>query len=1299
MARVFVSHSGKDAALADAVHRWLVDDGHEAFLDRDLYDGIRVGEQWERRLHERLRWADAMVCVLTSTYVASVWCTAELAVARSRGSRVLPVRAEAAVDHPLVKSLQHVDMIRDAAVARAKLAEALLRLDAAGGSGWPDDRSPFPGLRALDTDEHLVFFGRSHEVDQLATVLRSPAEQVEHAVLLVVGPSGCGKSSLVRAGLLPVMAADEDWWTLAAIRPSRQPLAALARELAASAHQLRLSWTVTDVRRRLDQGDLTGMVDDLLLAVPGRRRRHLLMVVDQFEELLTQTGTEERTRFVQLLQCGLAGPMQVVATLRPEFLDQLLSSPDLAGLPTRTQTLRPLRPEALHAVIEGPADRAGITVDHHLVTRLVADTGSGEALPLLAYTLAQLADGVTRGGRLSAALYEKLGEVGGVLAGQADAALAEAVAAGGRDRNRVIRELLRLVTVDELGRPTRWRIRRNELPDQVLTELQPFIDRRLLVTDTEHDHVVLGVAHEAFLSAWPPLSEAITAAASALRARRRVEQAAAEWAEHGHAPTRLWERGQLAAALADTGARLRPAHAGRSTTRIEQDPEPSRRWPSRHRTVAAQRVELSAQAWDFLRASSRRARRRVRGAFAALIAALTAISVVAVIAVDRAQEAARQRDIAVSRQLAANATNVLAANPSLSLALAMHAYTTAPTAQAEEILRRATAESREIATLGHGPGSVYSARLSADGQSAVSTGADGTLRIWDVPAKRMTDTIPGHDGIVTSVRMSPDGRQLASSGADGTVALISIPDHQRQVVTRTVAGGYATSVDFAPDGRLLAASLSDGTVRMIDAVTGRETATLQIGPDTVTRVSFSPDGSAIVTAGADGTAQVWDVAAGTRRVILRGHAGPVTAAVFHPSGTQVFTSGADGTVRTWDVATGALARTMEVDEQALYAVAVSPDGRRIATAGEEGLVRIWATAGVELAAMPGHLGAVFDVSFDAIGHRVISSGKDGTARIWDPGTDDAVRLATTWAAYSPDGRRIVVGGADGHVRVLSADDLAPQLDLTGHVGRCWPLFSPDGKSIASAGEDGTVRVWNALDGSEIAVLRPHRASVWSAAFDLSSDWVLSSADDGTIVKSSLDGRSAEELPAQAGAVNVALLSPDGSTVASAGTEGTIQLWSPGRQLRRLRGHDGAVGALAFNRNGSLLASAGADGTVRVWRLRDGAPVAVLRGHEGPARGVDFAADGRLTSVGDDGTLRVWDVAASQLLVTLPVHAGPATTVDVSPDGQARVTVSEEDQVLKRTTCQVCGSIEDVLELARQHGVRQLTPEEKQRYVS
>src|SRR3712207_5150736 len=112
--------------------------------------------------------------------------------------------------------------------------------------------------------------------------------------------------------------------------------------------------------------------------------------------------------FRSLLADALAGPVQVLATLRPEFLHPLLASPELAALPTRTQTVRPLRPEALRAVIEGPADRAGITIDADLVDWLVADTGGGEALPRLAYTLEKLAAGVPRGGRLSTSRYEEL---------------------------------------------------------------------------------------------------------------------------------------------------------------------------------------------------------------------------------------------------------------------------------------------------------------------------------------------------------------------------------------------------------------------------------------------------------------------------------------------------------------------------------------------------------------------------------------------------------------------------------------------------------------------------------------------------------------------------------------------------------------------------------------------------------------------------------------------------------------------------------------------------------------------------
>nr|MDT0667486.1 hypothetical protein [Micromonospora sp. DSM 115978] len=101
------------------------------------------------------------------------------------------------------------------------------------------------------------------------------------------------------------------------------------------------------------------------------------MTVDQFEELLVRSDATARYRFGTLLRHAAAGKVQVVATIRSEFQESLLASPDFANLAFSIFSLRPLSHGALRMVVEEPAHRAGLRVDRDLVTRMVDDTGGG----------------------------------------------------------------------------------------------------------------------------------------------------------------------------------------------------------------------------------------------------------------------------------------------------------------------------------------------------------------------------------------------------------------------------------------------------------------------------------------------------------------------------------------------------------------------------------------------------------------------------------------------------------------------------------------------------------------------------------------------------------------------------------------------------------------------------------------------------------------------------------------------------------------------------------------------------------
>ncbi len=250
-----------------------------------------------------------------------------------------------------------------------------------------DRSAPVQGAGAFQSDDAADFFGRERLVAELVARLAGAR------LLAVVGPSGSGKSSLVRAGLIPALAAGmlpvPGGWTTVIETPRRR------RRASRSAGRCHGRGAV----RTVDGGSCSST----------NSRSCSAYGLDHDEQAALRRAT--RAARPDRADCV------VVVAVRADHLDRCASFPELAELMTGNDVLvGPMRDVELRRAIERPARRAGGVFEPGLVDEVIDDVaGRPGALPLLSTALAETwerrVDGVlTLGG------YRSVGGVDGALA-------------------------------------------------------------------------------------------------------------------------------------------------------------------------------------------------------------------------------------------------------------------------------------------------------------------------------------------------------------------------------------------------------------------------------------------------------------------------------------------------------------------------------------------------------------------------------------------------------------------------------------------------------------------------------------------------------------------------------------------------------------------------------------------------------------------------------------------------------------------------------------------------------------------
>ena len=199
--------------------------------------------------------------------------------------------------------------------------------------------------------------------------------------------------------------------------------------------------------------------------------------------------------------------------------------------------------------------------------------------------------------------------------------------------------------------------------------------------------------------------------------------------------------------------------------------------------------------------------------------------------------------------------------------------------------------------------------MTEDGARLVVGRSDGRVITLSTPDGAILQDLAAHDDAVTVVRVTRDGRTLVSGGADDVARVWRWNERARGWEPGPIlrCTGDVSGAAIRPDDRAVATIARPGRIQLWQLDNGNLIADA-MAPGTPWRAVYSPDGSRLAVGTWDATVQVWsapDAPAPPRLSLnLPGHTQLVMNQAFHESGELLASVSNDASLRLWDLSDG-----------------------------------------------------------------------------------------------------------------------------------------------------------------------------------------------------------------------------------------------------------------------------------------------------------------------------------------------------------------------------------------------------------